>query len=192
MSMTKEQLLEKYKNLIYKVIKDTHCHYSTDDEFQEYYDAGMLGLIYGINKFDASQQETSTYFINCIKHGIFRFFHDKTKYVRKINYIEKESLDYIDDNDINLHEMIADENVNIENEIIKKEQYEILYKAINMLKPSYKKIICEYYGIGCKNMTLENIAQKSKITRQAVNVKKENALRDLRKNMRKLGGIDIE
>ena len=192
MSMTKEQLLEKYKNLIYKVIKDTHCHYATDDEFQDYYDAGMIGLIYGINKFDASQQETTTYFVNCIKHGIYRFFHDKTKYVRKINYIEKESLDYIDDNDINLHEIIADENVNIENEIIKKEQYEILYKAINMLKPSYRYIICHYYGVQCKKLTLEDMAKKYKISRQAVSVKKDCALRDLRKNMRKLGGIDIE
>lgn len=190
--MTKEEMLEKYKNLIYKVIKDTHCNIRNDDEFQEYYDAGILGLIYAINHYNPSKELTTTYFINCIKHAITRHFYYKSRLIRKINYIEKDSLDDVDCERKCLHELIPDETINIESDLIKKEQYEIMYKAIDMLKPEYKNIICKYYGIKCNRLTLEQISQIYKISRQAVNAKKENALRDLRKNMRKLGGIDIE
>ena len=75
---------------------------------------------------------------------------------------------------------------------IKKYQYETLYKAINMLKPDYKKLICQYYGIKCDNMTLEQIANVNNVTRQAIDSKKNNALKELKRNYIKLGGTKIE
>lgn len=188
--MTKQELYEKYSNLIYKVIKDINCNWKTEDEWQEYYDAGMLGLIKGINGYDNNQEQTTKYFYNCIRNGITRAFYYHSRYNHKVNYIEKDSLDDIYLDKKTYYEIYPDENVNIEKELIKKEQNEILYKAIDMLKPTYKDIICKYYGIKCKKLTLERIAQNHKISRQAIQIKKNIALQILKRNLIKLGMVE--
>lgn len=187
----KERLYNKYYFLIFKVIKDLHCEYRNEEELEEYIYHGKVGLLNAINTFKG-EKETSTYFYTCIKNRIAFFFKRKDTNKRKINYLYKDSLDDITLTDSSLYELIPDENVNIEEEIIKKDQISLLYKAIDMLKPTYKDIICYYYGIYKEQLTLTDLAKKFNVSRQAINIKKQNAIKELRKNMRKLGGLDVE
>ena len=190
-SEDKERLYNKYYFLIFKVIKDLHCEYRNEEELEEFIYHGKVGLLNAINTFKG-EKETSTYFYTCIKNRIARFFKRKDTNKRRINYLYKDSLDDITLTDSSLYELIPDENVNIEEEIIKKDQIELLYKAIDMLKPTYKDIICYYYGIYKKQISLTELAEKFNVSRQAINIKKQNAIKELRKNMRKLGGLDVE
>ena len=190
-SEDKERLYNKYYFLIFKVIKDLHCEYRNEEELEEYIYHGKVGLLNAINTFKG-EKETSTYFYTCIKNRIAFFFKRKDTNKRRINYLYKDSLDDITLTDSSLYELIPDENVNIEEEIIKKDQIELLYKAIDMLKPTYKDIICYYYGIYKKQISLTELAKKFNVSRQAINIKKQNAIKELRKNMRKLGGLDVE
>ena len=176
--MTKHEMFFKYKNLVYKAIKDTHCNPRTEDEWQSYYDAGIIGLLKGIQGYDSNRELTTTYFYESIKRGIMYEFCYQSRAVRKINYIENESLDNIEKK--NFYEMIADENINIEKDFIKKEEYEDLYEAIDKLKPSYKEIICDYFGIKRPKKTLESMSKESHVSRQAMNAKKDNALKKLK------------
>lgn len=186
------ELYKKYKFLIYKVIKDIKCQFRNDDEWQEYYDAGELGLIQAINTYNKELNPTSSYFYTCIKNNILILFKSKTSDKRKINYLMKESLEEeIIDGKL-IKDIIVDENVDIEKYIIKKEEYELLYKAIDKLKPTYKKIICEYYGINQEPKTLEYLSKIYKISKQAISVKKENALKELRKIYKKKRWDKIE
>lgn len=185
--MTKSELYNQYKFLILKVMKDLHCQYRTEDEWQDYYDAGQLGLIRAINEYDYSSKKTP-FFYSCIKREILNFFHYKTFNKRKINFMLLNSLNKEVGEDTELYELIEDEKVDIERYIIKQEQYETLYKAINMLKPTYKKLICDYYGIGTDSKTFDELAITYKITKQALSVKKNNALKELRKIYKKLEG----
>lgn len=186
------ELYKKYKFLIYKVIKDIKCQFRNDDEWQEYYDAGELGLIQAINTYNKELSPTSSYFYTCIKNNILILFKSKTSDKRKINYLMKESLEEEIIEGKLIKDIIIDENVDIEKYIIKKEEYELLYKAIDKLKPAYKKIICEYYGINQEPKTLEYLSKIYKISKQAISVKKENALKELRKIYKKKRWDKIE
>lgn len=191
--MNKDQLYEKYRFLVYKVIKDLGCKYRNDDEFEEYKFWGDLGLIKAINNFDESKNQTSTFFYKSIKNSILQLFKMKTADVRRINYMYLESLDapikeekYYKE----FHEVIPDENVHIEEDFVKEAEYQSLYKAIDKLKPHYKKILCNYFGINCEKKSLESMAKDFGISRQAVAVKKDNAVRDLKKILIKMGEIE--
>ena len=186
--MQKEKMYMEYRGLIFKAIKDLNCYYKTNDEYQEYFDSWEIGLLNALNNYDSTKNANSSYFYTCIINSIKRTFIYKKSNKRVINYLEKDSLDggLLEDKD--LYNIIADETINIENEILKKEQYDILYKAINMLKPTYKEIICKYYGINCKKETLGEIAKNYNISRQALNAKKDNALQKIRKYYKSLGG----
>ena len=187
----KERLYNKYYFLIYKVIKDLNCSFKSEEELEEYVYHGKVGLLNAINTFNG-KKETSTYFYTCIRNEIMVFFKRKDTNKRRINYLYKDSLDDINLTDSSLYEVIPDENVNIEEEIIKKDQISLLYKAIDMLKPTYKDIICYYYGIYKEQLSLTDLAKKFNVSRQAINIKKQNAIKKLRNNMRKLGGLDVK
>ena len=190
--MNKNELYEKYKFLIFNVMKDVNCFHRTDDEWQEYYDAGEMGLLNAIKQFDPNREEKISFFYKCIKTSILREFYLRKRNSRYINYLEKDSLDEEILDNKQLESLLADDNINIEEDFIKKEQNEILYKAIDMLKPTYKDIICRYYGINCKKEKLEKMAKSYGISRQALSVKKDNALKKLKKNIEKMGGIYFE
>lgn len=187
----REELYNKYQFLIYKVIKDLNCSYKNEEELEEFIYYGKVGLLNAINKFNG-EKETSTYFYICIRNEIMAFFKKKDTNKRRINYLYKDSLDDLTLTDSSLYELIPDENTNIEEETIKKEQIMLLYKAINMLKPSYKDIICYYYGLYKEQLTLTELAKKYNVSRQCINIKKQSAIKKIRKNMRKLGGLDVK
>lgn len=179
--MTEEELFIKNKPLIKKVIKDLGCKYKTEDEYEEYVFYGILGLLNAIRKYKSDIPTSSSYFYTSIKNSILHSFIIKTSNTRKINYMYLKSFDEVLLEDSSLYEVIPDTTINLEEDLLKKEQYEFLYKALDKLKPSYKKIICENYGIGIKKKTLDVIAKESKVSRQAINVKKKLALKKLKK-----------
>ena len=187
--MTKEEMYDKYKALIPKVIRDMNCYYRTTDEYQELYDSGQIGLLQAINTFDFSKKATSTYMYACIKRNIMIYFHSKQMLKRKVNYLNNISIYTEVLEGKCLYEFIEDYSINVEKEIITNDNYKILYKAIDMLKPSYKEIIIKYFGINCLPKTLEQIAKEKNVSRQAINVKKNNALKELKQKYLKLGGV---
>ena len=188
MQNNKEYFYNKYKRLIPRVIRDINCQYRNEDEYQNYYDFGEIGLLMAINNFDFSKEETTTYFYKSIRNYILYTFRKKSFKSKKLDYMNLISLDqFIYDGDGNLAEVIQDENINIENDIIKNEMYESLYNAIDTLKPTYKDIICKYYGIKSKRYTLQELADIYNISRQAINVKRENALKKLKQKIIKYG-----
>lgn len=188
MQNNKEYLYNKYKGLIRKVIRDVNCQYRSEEEYQNYYDIGEIGLLMAINNFNISKEETTRYFYNSIKNSILQYFYYKSLDLRKINYINLIYLDYsVYDDSNGIIDIIKDENVDLEKDIIKNEIYESLYKAIDSLKPTYKDIICKYYGIKSKRYTLQELADIYNISRQAINVKRDNALKKLKQKIIKYG-----
>ena len=176
--INKEELYLKYKRLVPKVMQDLHCIYRTEEERQQYYDYAELGLIRGISNYDPTKELSTRYFYLCIRNSITNYFRAKNMQKRYLDYTNMASLDeeiYAD--------TVEDKSVNIEKQIIEKETNEKLHKAINSLKPIYKDVICRYYGFYGKDYTLEEISQIYGISKQAVYVKKENALKQIKKEM---------
>ena len=179
--MSKEELYDKYKFLVLKVIKDLHCQYKNREEFEEYIFNGTIGLLNAINKYDSNIPSSSSYFYTSIRNSILVFFTKRNYNKNKINYIEMISLDTLAENNFPIYELLPDQTINIEKDFIKKQEIKKLREYLNKLKPSYKKIICDFYGIDRDKKTLAEMSIEYGVSRQAVCVKKDNALKKLRK-----------
>ena len=151
--MDEEKLYLENKPLIYMAIKDKHIYCKTEDEFQEYYDAGVDGLLKGIRTYDETKgYKISTYLYTCIcnelKHKITKINTKK----RKNEYGRDLSLNKIIDTDENglteFGDFIPDPNINIEEDLEKEiEKAKILY-AVNQLQNEKDKLIIKmYYGL---------------------------------------------
>lgn len=81
--------------------------------------------------------------------------------------------------------LVPDPNVDIEHEIIEKTENEILYSAIQQLKPSYQEIIKKYFGIGTAPKNTTQLSKELSITREAINQKRHRALKQLQKILEK-------
>lgn len=183
--MDDELVLNNIK-LIYKCIKDMNCHYETEDEFQNYYDAGLEGLIRGAKTYDPSVAKQSSYLYKCIKNGIARYFQTSESDCRKINKIHKTSIDeaVYDENDITYAEMIPDPNIDIEQEIEDKIRIEAIIKCLNYINQKDAVVIRKYYGIdGEKRKTTEEIAKELGVTRTMVNHRRNRGIKEIKRKV---------
>jgi len=165
----REEKILKHLGLIYKVMNDIHC----DKENQEdYYFAGLVGLINGIDNYNKDKAKESTFYYYCIKYAIICEF--KNKKIKTISL--NEPIDNIE-----LQDLIPS-NIDIEQELIKREQLKAIYNAINKLKNSLNKTyFCEYYGINQEPKNIVQIALKHGITCAAVSRGIQRAKMNIRK-----------
>lgn len=161
----RDELILNNLKLIYLVIKNLHLHYKTEDELQEYYDAGLEGLIIGAKKYDETKGMPSTYLYTCISNEIKKFITFKNTDKRKINYELNLSLNdviYISSTGTNfyLEDVIPDLNVNLEKIVERNIEIEnLLYLIKNKLSEKEQKVLNMYYGLnGYDEYTQKQIA----------------------------------
>ncbi len=185
--MSEEELYIKNKGLIYMAIKQKHLYWNTDDEFQQYYDAGEEGLIKGIKTYDSTKgYKISTYLYTCICNEIHKYI--------QINNLPKRKNRF--GKDISLNKLVVNENeslselidfipsdVNIEEEIEKKIRHENLLKYVNNLKNERdKEVIKHFYGLeGRKSKSTREIARDWGVSQNAINSRRIRALNTLKK-----------
>lgn len=137
--MTEEQnkLVIDNMNLVYHLIKKFNYD-------EDYASIGMIGLIKGVKTFDKTKgYQMSTYLCRCILIEIYSSY----RYNRK-NPPNPLSLDdYSVTENIKLRDCIQDESVNIEEDLIKKENSTRLKKALEQLSNKERKIIISLYGL---------------------------------------------
>lgn len=181
-------VLENQK-LIYKVIKDMNCNCKNQDEFQTLCDYGLDGLINGAKTYDSTKGKLSTYLYTCIRNMINRHFYLSTRAKRKNVYGSDVSLyDLVYDDGISQMEVIdiiADPNINIEQDLLKKEEIENLINAVNNMKNETDKLfLCDYYGInGHKQLMAKEIEEKYNVSHTTVSNRLKRAKRALKKQI---------
>ncbi|MBQ6547303.1 MAG: sigma-70 family RNA polymerase sigma factor [Bacilli bacterium] len=186
--MDDELVLNNIK-LIYKCIKDMNCHYETEDEFQNYYDAGLEGLIRGAKTYDPTISKPSTYLYKCIKQEITKYFYTSEMDCRKINKIHKTSIDEVvyDNSDITYAEIIPDPNTNIEQEIEDKIKIEAIVKCLNFINDKDAMVIKKYFGLdGKEPMTIREIAKEMNISSSMVGHRKKRGIRMIKNHIDKV------
>lgn len=173
----KNEMFERNKGLIYLAINKLGLNKKQDD----FYDIGLIGITHGINNYDASKgYKESTYLYTCIYHQLIR--HIKLHYKRDMFRLSMVSMEKQIGNDIYLYDAISD-SLNIEEELIKKENIERMYKCIDKLKPEYKYIVLSTFGLKCKKKNNVELEKELGISHQAINCKYHFALRDLKRLM---------
>lgn len=163
--------------LINKVIKDLNCVWRNADEYERFYYAGLFGLIDASKKFD-KEKGNSSYLYNAIRHRIISVFKYNSN-PKRYNGKAEISLN-LEQHGIELQDLIAS-NYNLEYEVINKIYVE---KLLSKLKDKrYKQFIIEYYGIGCPELNMREIAKKYGVCVQNVQQAIQRGLRYLRKEI---------
>lgn len=175
----KDEMVLNNVNLIYIVLKKLNLYNRVDD----FYDIAMIGLIKGVKKYDESKgYKVSTYLCSCIRNEILMSF-------RKINSgreVPENAIlplsSPIRDN-LTIEDMIQDD-VNVEDELIKNERIEHLYEEISKLSKQEQLVINLSFGLnGCEKTRQKEIAKNLNKSQAQVSRIKLRALKKLRKAM---------
>lgn len=195
-----EKLVTDNLALIGFMIKKLHCKWETEDEYQNYYDCGLEGLIKGAKSYDESKGKPSTYLSQCIAHSIQKFFQ-LSSLPKRCNPSGKDiSLNYeIEGDNLNDYtefgDLIPDPNVNVEEEVDKILEKERVLYAVNNLKNEKDKIAIKmYYGLdGYEELkSFDKIAKKFGVSRSAIFSRLTRAKKELKKSLKESRDISIK
>lgn len=178
---TNDKILKHYK-LIYLIMNELHCYKNNEDEYFFY---GLMGLYRGIKSYDSSKGiKETTYYSRCIKNEILARFNYKTR--KKRNNVKYEiSINTPIDENHTIEDILVSD-IDIEEELIKKEQLECIYKALEDMKDTkYKKYICDYFGVNCKPLKTYQIAEKYNVTHQNISQSIKQGIEYLKKKVKK-------
>lgn len=172
--MDDENLITDNLKLINYTIKKMNIYWNTEDEYQDYYDAGLLGLIRGVKKYDPSVGKISTFLVTCIRNAINVEINNKNQSRHKNEYGNDLSLEYEyiepSGDGVCLKDTLADKNENVEDKVIKKMQYEEVVKRIDYLEKSNERLYMKYrFGIiDGKCYSMPEIGKKFGVSHQFV------------------------
>ena len=82
--------------------------------------------------------------------------------------------------------LINDDSPNADRPLINESLSKEIDRALGTLHPRESEIVKMFFGIGCQEMTLEEIGDKFGLTRERVRQIKEKAIRRLRQNSRSI------
>lgn len=171
-----EELIIKNTNLIYLALKKLGMYNKL--YIENYYDVGMIGLVKGaINyKQDLGFKET-TYLMKCIINEIL---NQRRREKTKVNYDTVLSLEEIVFDKLTLEDFISND-VDIEREMILKNDIEKLYLSIMELTEREKYVIIHSYGLfGAEKIRQDKMACELKITQASISRMKLKIIRKLR------------
>lgn len=177
--MNREKLIINNTNLIYLALKNLNLYNKLD----EYYDVGMIGLVKGANTYDETlNYKESTYLYKCIYNEILLTIRrDKRKKIIP-DYMMISLYTPITDNLV-IADFISDD-IDIEKELIKKEQIDILHNELLKLTELEQLIINLSFGINGYEQTAQlDIAKKLNLSQPQICRIRSKALKKLRKVM---------
>ena len=145
--------------LVYKAIQKMNFQQRNDDEeWDEIFIAGVIGLIKAVDTYNESISKKGTYYYQCISNEIRNVYILRTAQKRnKKTY----SLDnYIATTDIVFEDTLPSDQ-NIEEEYILKEEIEEMLSTLNKYKnKKHLAMVKDNFGIGCERLTIRAIAKK--------------------------------
>ena len=126
-------------------------------EKEELLSVGIIGLIKAVDTFDVSKNyKFITYAITCIDNELKMFIRNMKK---SLNALSLENNIYTDDeSDKTLNDILYD-NYDFVEDLIKKEEYEIIDKIVDKLPLKEKVIIRMYFGFDGKRYNQQELSK---------------------------------
>lgn len=176
----KDEIILNNLGLIHKAIKDLHCEYRTKEQFEQYYYAGLFGLILASKTYDKAKGN-SVYLYNSISARIRSAFKYNTSLKRNNGLVETSLNGIVKETNEEYIEFLRD-SYNLEEDVITRLT---VRDALNKLKnKKYKQFIIEYYGIDCPALNMQELALKYGVSKQNIQQTIQWGLRLLRKEIK--------
>ncbi len=171
-----DNLVIENEKLIYYILRQ----YKLNEE--DYYDLGMIGLVKASKSYTESKGKFSTYACECIKHEILKDIQLQKCKKRTATVVSLDDLINGTEDLLLIESIPAD--INIEEEIIKKEKIKRINQALLNLSPIEQKIIKENYGINTRKKSVRELTEKLNMSTEEINLIKRNAMKKMRKELR--------
>ena len=160
-------------------------------------DEGNLGLIKAAQKFDETRGfKFISYAVWWIRQSILQALAEQSRIVPvdKISDAMKVSgrhvsvdAPFVDGEDNSLLDVLPNEDSPMADQSLNQESLsKEVNRALDQLNPRERDILKMFFGIGCQEMTLEEIGAKFDLTRERVRQIKEKAIRRLKGQKSKL------
>ena len=176
----REQLILHNMRLVAHVTKKYSVN---EDESEELISIGTVGLIKAVSSFKADYgSRFATYAIRCIENEILMYYRSKKKTKSDVSLFEPIGTDK-EGNQIQLMDVIENDDIDVSNNILKKESIDKLNKYIKeVLSEREYYILVQRYGLlGHEEMTQRQIAKILGISRSYVSRIEKRALDKLKK-----------
>lgn len=173
-------LIERNLRLVAHISKK---YVSTGVELDDLISIGCIGLIKGINSFNAEKSiKLATYTSKCIENEILMYLRSNRKRMQDMYLNEPIGKDK-DDNEITLQEILENDTRNIEDEVDLKLKIKYMYEKMKtVLKRREKKILELRYGLNGQNPKTQcEIAKDFNISRSYVSRIESKAIDKLSK-----------
>ncbi len=177
-SKAREELIEHNLRLVSHIIKK---YYSGYDEQEDLISIGTIGLIKGIDSFDAEKGiRLATYAARCIENEILMYFRGKKKDANVVSVNEPIDVDS-EGNPLTLIDVIYTEDT-ISDDLDLKRKTARLYELVETIADKRdKEIIIRRYGLyNQKELTQREIAKSMGISRSYVSRIEKRVLSELR------------
>ena len=126
-------------------------------EKEELLSVGIIGLIKAVDTFDVSKNyKFITYAITCIDNELKMFIRNMKKSPNALSLENNIHMD--DESDKTLNDILSDGS-NFVEDIIKKEEYEIIDKIVDRLPLKEKVIIKMYFGFDGKRYNQQELSK---------------------------------
>ena len=173
MNEEQQKIVLENLRLVTLVIKKLNVNY----DFNDLTSIGLIGLCKGAKSFDPSKgYKASTYLTRCIQNEIFYYFRSIRKPTNNTVSIDT----HIADN-LTIEDTIADD-IDIEEDMIKKDQLNIVKMAIQSLSEREQVVIVHRYEIGgVEKLTQEQLAKKLNTSQANVSRLRSRAIKKIKK-----------
>lgn len=173
MNEEQQKIVLENLRLVTLVIKKLNVNY----DFNDLTSIGLIGLCKGAKSFDPSKgYKASTYLTRCIQNEIFYYFRSIRKPTNNAISIDTPIAD-----NLTIEDTIADD-VDIEEDMIKKDQLNIVKMAIQSLSEREQVVIVHRYEIGgVEKLTQEQLAKKLNTSQANVSRLRSRAIKKIKK-----------
>ena len=166
-----EEILRKFQPLIDNTARSFYIYGYEDEDIKQ---LAVLAIIKAVDKFNISLSNSfPSYVKETVRNTIYTEIDKATKVYFK-DKISREIATHIDVKDI------VDENINIQEEYIKKEGRKDLEKAISLLKEEERNLLKELY---VKNKTLMSYSEENNMEYHNARYRKEKIIKKLQLNL---------
>lgn len=179
----KNILIEHNLRLVAHIAKK----YADEKNLEDLISIGTIGLIKGINTFNAKKNpRLSTYIARCIENEVLMTLRSSKKLQNEVSMDECIGTDK-EGNNMTFSDILMIDNTDIADTISKKIEAQRLYDAMKkVLSPIEQDIICQRYGLNnTERKTQKEIAKNLGISRSYVSRIEKKCLTKLASELKK-------
>ena len=145
---------------------------------------GTLGLIKAVNTFRADKNiKLATYASRCIENEILMYIRKRGNSKNEVSIDEPLNVDW-DGNELLLSDVLGSEEDGVSCELERREEREVIRRAISRLDEREQEIICLRYGFGGgRELTQKEVADRLGISQSYISRLEKKIIAKLREEI---------